>query len=645
MAKSENPIDIYRRHQRKKELKKNKTSRIQARDAKVAATRTVEEVQAEISALERRRDRFGKKVDGHAGGHDDDDRHNDSERKEGLDSAQIKKLERLRKELKIVTAATKERQAQLEQRQLEEHKELLAKQKTVEGVKKINEEKYSLVQRFASVYYDENMNPFGAPPPGQPSLYYCDEEGKATTRDARGAVVPKRLRDKFDGERKKRGLDKETFSDGNYYGCADNMASDPSAGKRRRLWDDSGNNGNVNQQQMQQPQQSQQPQYSQPGMLPSGHVPPPPSQNNTQFPTPTPPPPHPHPNSSQLPPQQMQQLPPPPPPPRPNQNPSQPPPPPLSQNFANNMPPQFPPPPPPPPPPSMPPNSANATPQFQIPPPPLPHTSPPLPPFPPSHPPPLPTTAPPPTAPKIPPKLPPPSKAVVRASKKKAVADIWASQEEMEYHQGLEGVAELQQQQLQLQQQQPYLPRWQRNKLNRMKIKAKEANGGNANTTNNNNKGNGEEQINDPCCPSADGYAEYRNREQIERQALDAKKKREEREKVAQQHVSQTQSGNTPYDIQQPAWYYRDNSTGAIQGPFSGYQIMTWKNAGFFPLKTPVRFGGSGDEFVALSEVDFAVAPVSSSVPPPPPPPPPPLDDDLPPHFNLRGRGDGSFVS
>ena len=43
MAK-DNPIDVYRRQQRKKEVKKNKTSRIKARDAKVAATRSLEEV-------------------------------------------------------------------------------------------------------------------------------------------------------------------------------------------------------------------------------------------------------------------------------------------------------------------------------------------------------------------------------------------------------------------------------------------------------------------------------------------------------------------------------------------------------------------------------------------------------------------------
>lgn len=67
MAKSENPLDVYRRQQRKKELKKNKNARIKARDAKVAATRGIGEVQAEISLLERKRDRFGKSRGGKEG--------------------------------------------------------------------------------------------------------------------------------------------------------------------------------------------------------------------------------------------------------------------------------------------------------------------------------------------------------------------------------------------------------------------------------------------------------------------------------------------------------------------------------------------------------------------------------------------------
>jgi len=95
MAKSENPIDNYRRQQRKKELKKNKNARIKARDAKVAATRSVDEVKSEISFLERKRDRNAEKT--------------------GLDATETKKLERLQKELRIVNAEAVTRRALAEE--------------------------------------------------------------------------------------------------------------------------------------------------------------------------------------------------------------------------------------------------------------------------------------------------------------------------------------------------------------------------------------------------------------------------------------------------------------------------------------------------------------------------------------------------
>ena len=136
---------------------------------------------AEISQLERKRDR-----------------NND---KSGLDANETKKLERLQKELRIVAAEGVKRRALAEQAQIERDRELLAAQKTVAGVQKLNESKYSLVERYASVYYDEQMNPFGAPAPGQPKLYYADIEGKTTTMDSRRAVVPAKWRGKFDLER------------------------------------------------------------------------------------------------------------------------------------------------------------------------------------------------------------------------------------------------------------------------------------------------------------------------------------------------------------------------------------------------------------------------------------------------------------
>ena len=136
---------------------------------------------SEIALLERKRDR--------------------NKARTGLDALETKKLERLEKELRIVSAAAAKRKALLEEAQLQADKELVAHQKTVAGVQKLNEAKYGLVERYASVYYDERMNPFGAPEPGKPKMYWADEEGKTKTLDARRAVVPRRHRDKFDAER------------------------------------------------------------------------------------------------------------------------------------------------------------------------------------------------------------------------------------------------------------------------------------------------------------------------------------------------------------------------------------------------------------------------------------------------------------
>ena len=162
---------------------------------------------AEISQLERKRDR-----------------NND---KSGLDANETKKLERLQKELRIVAAEGVKRKALAEQAQIERDKELFAAQKTVAGVQKLNESKYSLVERYASVYYDEQMNPFGAPAPGQPKLYYADLEGKTTTMDSRRAVVPEKWRGKFDMERggKTDGLQ---VHEENYSGCNNRMHPDVS---------------------------------------------------------------------------------------------------------------------------------------------------------------------------------------------------------------------------------------------------------------------------------------------------------------------------------------------------------------------------------------------------------------------------------
>lgn len=504
------------------ELSKNKKTRIKARDAKVAATRSLDEVKREISLLERKRDRFGKKKSAAAAaataGEDDDGQ-------QGLDANEIKKLERLEKELRIVTAESVKRKAQAEQAQIERDKELVAAQKTVQGVQKLNESKYSVLERYASVYYDELLNPFGAPPPGRPRSYWADGDGKTSTMDLRRAVVPGRLREKFDEERKKSMPD---VGEG---------GSDGHGNKRQRMWDD---RGNVNQQQ-QQTSFGAHPMQMPPTAPVFPPPPPPPPINN--IPPPLPPP------------VQQQQIPKPPPP----------------------LPPPLPPP--------MPPNNTQqATPSKRT----------------------------------TPPSLPAPSKAVLRASKRggktNAMADIWASQEEMEYEQFIGGGSAIEGTDFtQPKQNEPYLPRWQRNKRKKMDMK-------------NGTDGTADDQINDPCCPSADGYGEYRNKEQIERQAKEVEMRlKEQREHVNAVHQKQQQAiQQQQYNIEQSIWFYRDNSSGAIQGPFSGVQMHGWKSAGFFPMTTPVRRGEDG-EFVLMGDIDFMAMPLV-----PPSPPPLPEEEELP---------------
>lgn len=206
------------------------------------------------------------------------------------------------------------------------------------------------------------------------------------------------------------------------------------------------------------------------------------------------------------------------------------------------------------------------------------------------------------------------------------MVDIWASAEEIEYEQNMcgggggkspmlamEGIAD------QKPPDDPYLPRWKRKKET---FAAKKSN---KEIT----------VIDDPCCPNADGYGEYRDRDQIERQVKEVTiLKQQQHEHAAkqmakisstyEQHIAQLSSlpSQPPpmptYHVQQPIWYYRDNTSGMIQGPFSGEQMIGWRT--FFPVFTPVRFGHAVDgKFLPLSEIDFLNTPFTP-VPPRPPP-------------------------
>ena len=94
MAKSSNPLDVHRRQQRKKELQKNKSKRLAIRDAKVAETKSAKSIQNEIQKLE-------SKV----------------ENNYHLDYKEKQRLDRLKKELKIVEQAHEQRLKDAEENQ------------------------------------------------------------------------------------------------------------------------------------------------------------------------------------------------------------------------------------------------------------------------------------------------------------------------------------------------------------------------------------------------------------------------------------------------------------------------------------------------------------------------------------------------
>jgi len=138
------PMDDFRRQKRKKEVAKNKTARISARDERVKETKTVREVEEAIRGLEAR----GVKT-----------------------PAEQQKLQRLQKELKLVLAE-KAAKADNSKVHLPPHPVQLTE----------------LDDPRKSVYYDEMLNPYGAPPPGKPRLYH--RRGGGETIDAREAAVP-----------------------------------------------------------------------------------------------------------------------------------------------------------------------------------------------------------------------------------------------------------------------------------------------------------------------------------------------------------------------------------------------------------------------------------------------------------------------
>eukprot|EP00934_Nitzschia_sp_Nitz4_P000549 Nitzschia sp. Nitz4//scaffold7_size249615//114272//116242//NITZ4_001173-RA/size249615-processed-gene-0.194-mRNA-1//-1//CDS//3329558430//549//frame0 len=144
MGKSSNPMQEHHRQKRIKEIQKNKQQRIKARDEKVVQTKSVASVQEEIKNLKRRKN---------------------------LQPAEQQKLQRLEKELKLVQAAAENQ----------------PKPATSNSSARQNP-RNELDDPRKSIYFDETLNPFGAPPPGKPRLFHA--MGGGVTMDVKMAIVP-----------------------------------------------------------------------------------------------------------------------------------------------------------------------------------------------------------------------------------------------------------------------------------------------------------------------------------------------------------------------------------------------------------------------------------------------------------------------
>ena len=366
-------------------------------------------------------------------------------------------------------AAEEERKKKREELAKQEWEDTKKRMKSNEGVEEMNQSKFRKAK--ASIYYDPIMNPFGAPPPGQPMLYHSRGGGKTMDLDA--AFVPYELRDENDDKSVDLDITEKFQNDGNDQAIGgqqeDNIEIEPEPEGVKII-----------------SQQSLPPSRPQ-------HF----TRNDHQSPRDRKPPPRP-------------------------------------------PPPRAPPPPPP-----------------------------------------LPSSIPPPPPPKEagPPTLPEPSDSVKRLQRQKgnqskaasAMADIWASQDEINYEGGtLEGAIDLNGN---LQDGRSSSSKQKFHKKRKVE----------------------REDVYDPLCPADKGYSEYRSKDQIQRSSRSQKKAK----------VLEDGDGNAEVTKMKTKcqWYYIDQ-LGVTQGPMQSQQMIGWSQAGFFPSDVMVRNGQDGD-FAEMGMVDL----------------------------------------
>ncbi|ETL32403.1 hypothetical protein L916_15038 [Phytophthora nicotianae] len=141
MAKSLNPMEAYRREQKKKELKKHRLERQKDKQAKLSAMDPVE-IREQLKNLERQV--AANPTDGPT-----------RKRKQELEDT--------------LRAVVKKQKEMVDEERKKQANAPPPPPKSMAELTQANKEKYQNPEN--SIYYHPTLNPFGAPPPGKPQVY------------------------------------------------------------------------------------------------------------------------------------------------------------------------------------------------------------------------------------------------------------------------------------------------------------------------------------------------------------------------------------------------------------------------------------------------------------------------------------------
>ncbi|TDH67780.1 hypothetical protein CCR75_006568 [Bremia lactucae] len=139
MAKSVNPMEAYRREQKKKDLKKHRMERQKEKMAKLSAMKPIE-IQEQIKYLERQV--AAKPADGPA----------------------FKRKQELEDTLQVAI----KKQKLLDDEKQSKKQNAIKMPLSISALTQVNKKRFQNPEK--SIYYHPTMNPFGAPPPGKPQM-------------------------------------------------------------------------------------------------------------------------------------------------------------------------------------------------------------------------------------------------------------------------------------------------------------------------------------------------------------------------------------------------------------------------------------------------------------------------------------------